>query len=151
MSETSQTQKLLNYMREHGRADGTVLFNVAGEEVCETAFRMVYGLRYNRFSSLKLKYAGGVVLAEHGRVGRGQYSDTSIRAISWLRMFISKVGDHMPMKEDIHLPSCLTKSDVYALAAYDLTQGNLECCGVSTFYKLWKTEFSHVKIPQVSK
>lgn len=150
LSETAQTQQLIQYMREHGRSDGTVLYSIAGEEVCETAFRMVYGLRYNRFSSLKAKYSGGVVLYEHGRFGRGQYTDASIRAISWLRMFINKLGDHMPTKDEIHLPPCLTKSDVYGLAAEDLSQGSLECCGMSTFYKIWKKEFPNVKIPHVN-
>ena len=150
LSETAQTQKVLNYMKEHGRVDGTVLYNVGGEEVCEAGFLMVYGLRYNRFKTIKSKYSSGVVIAEHGNLGRGQYSVASIRAMSWLRMFISKVGDSMPMKEEIHLPSCLTKSDVYALAADDLSQGSLECCGVSSFYNLWKAEFPNVKIPQVS-
>lgn len=150
LSETAQTQKVLKYMQEHGRLDGTVLYSVGGEEVCEAAFRMVYGLRYNRFKTIKLKYASGVVVAEHGNLGRGQYSVASIRAMSWLRMFISKVGDCMPMKEEIHLPSCLTKLDVYALAFDDLSQGSLECCGVSSFYNLWSAEFPNVKIPQVS-
>jgi len=31
-------------------------------------------------------------------------------------MFFKKVGDHMPVKTEVHLPSCLTKGDVYALA-----------------------------------
>ena len=90
-----------------------------------------------------------VVFAEHGRLGRGQYSAASIRAIGWLRMFIKKLGDHMPMKDEIHLPTCLTKFDVYMLAADDLSQGNLQCCGMSTFYRIWAAEFPNVKIPQV--
>lgn len=149
MSETAQAQKLLNYMREHGRDDGTILYTVTGQEVCATAFRMVYGLRYNRFLSIQSKYSSGVILAEHGRLGKGRLCESTIRAISWLRMFVEKVGDHMPMKEEIHLPSCLTKADVYSLAADDLSQGGLECCGKSTFYRIWQREFPHVKIPKV--
>ena len=102
---------------------------------------MVYGLRYNRFIAIKSKYSSGVVLADHGRLGRGQYNDESVRAISWLRMFVKKLGDHMPMKEEIHLPLC----DGYTLAADDLSQGNLACCGMSTFYKIWVTEFPNVR------
>ena len=100
-------------MREHRRGDGTVLYTVAGRSVCETCFRMVYGVRYNRFSSFKTKLASGVVLAEHGRLGKGRLSDSTIRVISWMRTFFQKVGDHMPSKEEIH---CLTKLDVYTLA-----------------------------------
>ena len=50
----------------------------------------------------------------------------------------------MPAKTQIHLPSCLTKSDVYALAIDDLSQGGLECCKKSTFYQVWHNEFPKV-------
>ena len=42
LSETAQTQKMLSYMREHGRANGTVLYNVMGEEICEKAWCMAF-------------------------------------------------------------------------------------------------------------
>lgn len=65
-------------------------------------------------------------------------------------MFIAKVGDGMPMKDDIHLPSCLTKADVYALAVDELSQGGLMySCQKSTFYQVWQTQFPHVKISKV--
>lgn len=148
-TETEQTQYLLHYMREHSRGDKSVLYTVAGQEICETSFRMVYGLRYNRFSSVKARFASGVVVAEHGRLGKSHIGDASIRVTCWLRTFVQKVGDRMPTSTDIHLPSCLTKADVYALAVDDLSQGGLSCCKPSTFYNIWKSEFPHVKIPKV--
>ncbi len=137
-------------MRVHSRGNKSVLYTVAGQEVCEASFRMVYGLRCNRFTSVKAKFAGGVVVAEHGRLGKSHIRDGTIRVISWLRTFVQKVGDRMPASTDIHLPSCLTKADVYALAVDDLSQGGLECCKTSTFYEIWKSEFPHVKIPKVN-
>ena len=77
--------------------------------VCESCFRMVYGFRYNRFSSMKSKFLDGVLIAEHGRLGRSETRDASVRVTSWLRTFTDKVGDRMPTSTDIHLPSCLTK------------------------------------------
>ena len=148
-TETEQTQHVLDYMREHSRGDRAVLYTVAGRQVCEACFRMVYGLRYNRFASIKAKFHSGVVVAEHGRLGRSQTGEASIRVISWLRSFVQKVGDQMPTSTDVHLPSCLTKADVYAIAVDDLTQGGLKCCKMSTFYHIWKSEFPHVKIPKV--
>jgi len=44
-TETEQTQHLLNYMREHSQRDKSVLYTVA-------------------------KFVGGVVVAEHGRLGK---------------------------------------------------------------------------------
>ena len=111
---------------------------------------MVYGLRRHRFSSIKTKYSDGVVFAEHGRQSKGCFSDATIRLISWLRLFVAKVGDKLPTKEEIYLPSCLTKADIYALASDDLSQGGVEhTCMKSTFYQIWQSQFPHVKIPKV--
>ena len=68
----------------------------------------------------------------------------------WLHMFINKLGDHMPTDGSIHLPSCLTKSDIYELASVDLSVGDIMVCSKSSFFQLWKKEFQHVKIPPVS-
>ena len=149
VSEIQQTQLILNYLVEHSQGDRSVLYTVGGQEVCETCFRKVYGLRYNRFGSIKKKFLDGVIVAEHGRLGKRETSDGSIRAISWLRTFFDKVGDRMPMSTAIHLPSCLTKSDVYSLAYDDLSQGGLQCCKLSTFYDIWQKHFPTVKIPKV--
>ena len=55
-TKTEQTQHILDYMREHGQSDKTVLYTVAGVEVFEACFRMAYGLHYNRFASVKAKF-----------------------------------------------------------------------------------------------
>lgn len=148
-TETQQTQHLLEYMRQHAHRNKPILYTVAGQEVCETCFRMVYGVRYNRFCVIKAKFADGILVTEHGRLGAGQTGECTVRAVSWLRIFVKKVGDRMPTSEDIHLPSCLTKADVFALAEDDLTQGGMKCCAMSTFYQIWKDEFPNVKIPKV--
>ena len=92
-TETGQAQCLLDYMREHSRGDKSVLYTVAGQEVCESSFRMVYGVRFNRFVSLKAKFLDGVAVAEHGRLGKSHIGDGAIRVISWLCSFVHKVGD----------------------------------------------------------
>ena len=109
VSETEQTQMILNYMHEHSQGRQGVLYTVGGHVVCETCFHMVYGLRYSRFASIKSKFLNGVLVFEHGRLGRSGTTDMSIRVISWLRSFIAKVGDKMPTSSDIHLPSCLSQ------------------------------------------
>lgn len=148
-TEVLQTQFLITFMRNHSKADKSILYTVAGHVVCEVCFRMVYGIRYNRFAAVKKKFLEGVVLAEHGLLGIRHGACARIRLIAWLRTFIEKVGDKLPMRDEIHLPSCMTKSDVYALACDDLTQGGLECSKMSTFYDVWKSEFPNVKIPKV--
>lgn len=137
LTETEQTQLVLSYMKDHSQGDKNVLYMVGGQKVCETCFRMVYGFRYNRFTTIKAKFQSGVLIAEHGRLGRCEISDSSIRVTSWLRTFTEKVGDRMPTSSEIHLPACLTKADVFSLASDDLSQGGLQCCSMSTFYEIW--------------
>ena len=58
-----------------------------------------------------------------------------VRAKTWLDMFINKLGDHMPTDGTIHLPSCLTKSDIYELASEDLGDGGINTvCSKSSFF-----------------
>lgn len=96
------------------------------------------------------KFQSGVVLVEHGRQGLRSRKESTIRASVWLQIFINKVGDHMPTDGSTHLPSCLTRSDVYELAREDLSQDGTPVCSRSTFFELWRREFQHVKIPPVN-
>ena len=148
-TEVQQTQHILDYMKQHSRGNKSILYSISGHEVCEVCFRLVHGVRHNRFAAIKCRFLNGVVMAEHGRYGKSCLTDSTIRVISWLRTFIQKIGDRMPTKDEIHLPSCLTRADVYALAVDDLSQGGLHCCKLSTFYDVWKSHFPNVKIPKV--
>ena len=112
--------------------------------------RMCYGIKYTRFNSLIAKFQSGISQIEHGQQGLRSCRDSTVRAASWLRIFVDKVGDRMPTDGTIHLPSCLTKSDVYNLAQEDLSQGGVPMCSRSSFFRLWKNDFKHVKIPPVS-
>ena len=44
LTETEQTQVVVDYMRRHSRDDKTILYTVGGQRVCTSCFRMVYGL-----------------------------------------------------------------------------------------------------------
>ncbi len=101
-------------MPEHSQNVG-IVNSVGGHQVCETCFRKVYEFRYHRFVAMKAKFHNGIFVAEHGRTGRCEITNSSIRVIIWLRTFSKKVGDRMPTSSAIHLPSCLTKADVYTL------------------------------------
>lgn len=151
-TETKQNQRILDYFIQHSGCDNVVQYSVAGKKVCETCWRLVCGVRYNKFSNLKRKFQKGVVTVQHGRQGIIQPQDRTLRMVCWLKMFTEKVGDRMPMSDDLHLPSCLTKIDIYNLANDDLMlgdAGSAPCISLSSFYDLWENTFSHVKIPKV--
>ena len=146
--ETAQNQKFIDYLRQH-TSSGKTSFVVAGKPVCKTCWRLVCGLRYNKLSGLIQKMQRGVVTVQHGRLGIIQPSESTIRMTSWLNAFIGKIGDRMPSSRDIHLPSCLSKLDIYHLASDDLGRDNT--ISESSFYNLWTEKFSHVKIPKVCR
>lgn len=53
---------------QHFQGDKSILYTVAGPDVCESAFRLAYGIRYNRFNCVNNKFSSGVHLVEHGLV-----------------------------------------------------------------------------------
>lgn len=153
-SEVDQNQHVLTYMHQHRKRESSstdCVYVIGGAVVCENAWRLVMGIKRTRFQSLKKKVTSGVVLIEHGRKGMCYTSAASTNISSWMSSFFKKVGDRMPMKEMIHLPSCLSKQDVYSIACDDLEGNGLATCGRSTFFQLWKSQYSHVVIPKVSK
>ena len=78
-------------------------------------------------------------------------SDKTFDASAWMNDYFSRMGDHMPDSNRIHLPSFLTKRKVYKKMCDDLYEDGIqEIISLSTFYDLWEREYSHVLIPEVS-
>ena len=69
---------------------------------------------------------------KHGRQGMQSLREPTVRAAMWLRMFVDKVGDRTPTDGTIHLPSCLTKCNLYDLAQQDLSDGGMSACSRSS-------------------
>ena len=152
-TETAQNQFVIDYLKHHSDSSKSVesiLFTIAGKSVCQQCWRLVYGIKYTRFKTILEKFRQGIVQVEHGLLGRKFSHGPVIRAKMWLHMFITKLGDQMPTDGKIHLPSCLTKSDIFELASEDLSVGGVSVCSKSSFLELWKKEFQHVKTPPVS-
>ena len=152
-NETEQAQFVIDYFQQHTKSTATgpqTIFIIAGKEVCRLCWRMAMGIKRTRFTTLMDKFMAGIVHVEHGRSGFRYPQGPSSTAISWMRSFFDKVGDRMPMQQSFHLPSCLTKKEVYHIAKEDLQALGLECCSKTTFFEYWKMEFPNVVIPKVS-
>lgn len=150
LSETIQNKFIVKYLFEHsGAGFVSPVYNVSGKIVCEKCWRLSCGVRRKRFSRLKSEVSQGAVTIEHGRQGLLSPIESTMRVVSWMRSFFDKIGDKLPTKNSVHLPSCMTKADVYGLAYDDLTDGGLSCPSPSTFYRVWNKEFANVVIPKV--
>ena len=70
--------------------------------------------------------------------------------IYWLEMFTEEVGNRMPMSEDLHLPSRLTKIDIYNLANMLGDSRSTPCIiSLSSFYDLRENKLSDDEILKV--
>lgn len=126
---------------------------VAGQEVCQLAWCKVTQISSKRVSSALKSASLGQVIAEHGNKGKKRMNTKSENAKAWMQRYFDLIGDRMPHKSQIHLPSWETQKDVYTRYVEDMTRQNIastEIVCLSMFYKLWNDDFSHVVIPEVS-
>lgn len=63
--------------------------------------------------------------------------------------YFETVGDRMPDRMAIYLPSFWTNVNVYKRMAEELESRGQEVISQSHFYDLWQSEFSYVTIPKV--
>lgn len=74
----------------------------------------------------------------------------SNEAVGWMGNFFDRVGDHLPDKSVIHLPSMLTIKGVYSRMNEEIDAQDSEVISQAQFYLLWKEFYPHVRIPAVS-
>ena len=96
----------------------------------------------------------GVAKVRHRNSGqqRTRQSNKTTEAIAWMGTYFHLVGEHMPDADRIHLPSFLTKRDVYERMTAGLRENGLderEIISLSQFYYVWDTNFPQVQIPEV--
>lgn len=125
-------------------------FMLYGKPVCKAAFALLLGTSERRLERIKQNVAVGKIT--HGNRGVKRPSNKKVDASAWMNDYFLTMGDHMPDSNRIHLPSFLTKREVYQKMCADLTKvGIKEIISLSTFYELWEKEYSHVLIPEVSR
>ena len=70
----------------------------------------------------------------------------------WKRYF-NLIGDKIPDKNQIHLPSWDKQKDIYLRYTNDMHAKGIsedQLVVLSTFYRMWKDDFPNVHIPAVS-
>lgn len=124
-------------------------FMLYGKPVCKAAFALLLGTSERRLDRIKSNLSSGNVA--HGNRGVKRPSIKSINASAWMNEYFLLMGDHMPDSDRVHLPSFLTKREVYQkMSAALLEDGVKDIISLSTFYELKKKEYNHVIIPEVS-
>ena len=86
----------------------------------------------------------------HGNKGKKKPTIRGDECKIWMEKII---GDKIPDKNQIHLPSWDKQKDIYLRYTNDMHAKGIsedQLVVLSTFYRMWKDDFPNVHIPAVS-
>ena len=70
-------------------------------------------------------------------------------AKSWLSSYAANLAEKQPDKEELHLPSCLTKLCIFEKYKEEMGAANEDTIEISRFREMWMEHFPHLKINKV--
>lgn len=129
----------------------TTKFFIAGKEICASAWSQIYNVSSCTMYRIQKRLACGEE-PSHGNLGKRRVNTKAESVSSWMDAYFNLIGDKMPHKNQLHLPSWETQKDIYYRYVGDMKKRGIsedEIAGISIFYKVWTDEFSNVVIPQV--
>ena len=146
MTCNNQRQWLIDYLHSNtSKESNQTIFLISGKVVCQPVWLATLGISRSRFYEIRKAYLHGAMNMDQPAKQVPRRAKTH-KAISWMNSYFNQVGDHMPDKLAIHLPSFLTRSLVYERMKEDLGTDTISS---SHFHSLWMSDFSHVTIPKV--
>ena len=149
LGHLNQRRWVLDYLHTNTCRDtNETKFCLCGKPVCLRVWLAVLGLSKSRFYEIRKSYKDGSLAIEKVSVPTKRRSKT-YEAISWMTRYFRQVGDQLPDRMAVHLPSFLTSSAIYERMKEDFDAGGHSLISRSHFCSLWKSEFSHVSIPKV--
>ena len=144
-----QRQWVLDYLHNNtSKADLETIFFVCGKHVCVAVWLSVLSLSKSRFYEVRQSFLDGALFVER-LASPTTHQRKSCEAIAWMQHYFDQVGDHMPDRMAIHLPSFLTNAAVHLRMKEELESSGRHVNSQSHFYNLWSSEFPHVSIPKV--
>lgn len=151
MSQLARKQWVLDYLHTSSGSgsDRSTTFTIRGKSVCFKVWSATLNISQAYYYNIRALFLDG-----HQRivklVQKFPMKKTS-QAMVWMDTYFKTVGDHMPDRGTVHLPSSLTKQSVYNQMRDDMERDEeTEIVGRSQFFKLWDTHFNQVSIPKVS-
>ena len=125
-------------------------FMLFGKSACRKAFAVLLSTNESRLEHIK-QNCGTAVKLVHGNQGIKRPTSKSLEASAWMKSYFERLGDYVPDSNRIHLPSFLTKREIYQKMHTDLLESGIkDIVSQSTFYELWERDFNHVLTPEVS-
>ena len=87
-------------------------FMLYSKAVCRKGFANLLGTSERRLERIK-QHCGASVKIVHGNRGMKRPTIKSCDAPAWMKSYFDMMGDNMPDSNRIHLPSFMTKREVY--------------------------------------
>lgn len=149
LSSIQQRQWVLDYLHTNTNSESMItMFTVCGKKVCLPVWLAILGLSRSRFYEVRQIFTSGGLQIER-LVSPKCHQTKSLNAIAWMDLYFNQIGDHLPDKMAIHLPSFLTNKMIYERLISEFRAKGEDHISSSHFYKLWSEEFPHVSIPKV--
>ena len=153
LPKKAKRQWILDYLHTHSSYDDdecTTTYLIGGRNVCQKLWVATIGISKSTFYTVYKLFRNGFRKVSSFPT-RLPLQKTNA-AIAWMQKYFTLLGDHMPQRHIIHLPSCLSKLSVYNKMTQDLASRQKESIiSKSQFFLLWDQHFSHVYIPKVKK
>lgn len=150
LSNFQQRQWILDYLHSNtSNETKETIFLVVGKGVCLQIWLGTLGLSRSRYYEVRKAFSSGVISFQRALSPTTSHRPKSCKAIAWMQYYFQQIGDQMPDRMAIHLPSFLTNVLVYNRMKEELEGRGDEVISQAHFYSLWKDEFSHVTIPKV--
>ena len=151
LSQVAKKQWLLDYFIMNSSVQSKqaeLAYMICGKSVCFKLWVATLDISNSYFYSVKRLFLNG-----HKRVIQHVQHAPLLRtseALAWLDSFFTCMGDRMPDRPTVHLPSSLSKVSIYNEMVDDLRRrGKDVVISQSQFFEVWKLHFSHVTIPKV--
>lgn len=152
LSSFQQRQWILNYFHSNSTLEEKeTTFMVSGKCVCLAVWLGILSLSRTQYYEVRKAFCSGVVSFERIHSPTTAHRPKSYKAIAWMQSYFHQIGDQMPDRMAIHLPSFLNNTLVYNRFKEDCEERREEIISQTQFFSLWKAEFPHVSIPKVDK
>lgn len=151
LSMLARKQWLLDYFIMHSSEQSEqmeIALMISGKVVCLAVWIATLGLSKSYYYGVRQLFLQGCKrIVSH--IHRNPTQKTN-EAVAWLDNFLSLMGDKMPDRGTIHLPSCFSKLSIYQRLVQEFKDRRKDqIISQSQFFEIWKTHFHHVSIPKV--
>ena len=137
-----------NQSSKNGLGEVEINYYICGKEVCQPVWISTLGISVSTFYNARKKFLSGSLVVVHD-TQRSPRLRTN-QAIAWMKNYFDLIGDKLPHRMSVHLPSNLSKLAIYQRMTADFQKRRENIIiSQSNFFRIWDENFPEVVIPKV--